>query len=209
MDYETSFDRVWQLFHRLEGEVVSTFASRKRYRYKIVRVKPGGVVRRAEQTGEWASESLVGRVYFQRTWERLAHVGVCDMEDRHAGFVAACFSRLPELDLWYANTGKGWDYRTLVILGDPASRDGVTGGSGPVSHARESSRVVSDPKICSGTPTIKGTRIMVGNILGMFHGGANTNKILEEYPWLSIEDVEAALEYSRVEMDREQPVAGS
>ena len=181
------FETVWQLLHCLEGELVSTFASRKRYRYKIARVKPGGVVRRAEQSGEWASESVVGRVYFQRTWERLAHVGVCDMEGRHAGFVAACFSRLPELDVWYANMGKGWDYRTFVILGDPASKYCITGGSGPVSHDWDPSRIVADPKICSGTPTINGTRIMVGNILGMFHGGSTAGKILEEYPWISVD----------------------
>ncbi len=30
--------------------------------------------------------------------------------------------------------------------------------------------IVADPKICAGKPTVKGTRIMVRNILGMMAG---------------------------------------
>jgi uncharacterized protein (DUF433 family) len=37
---------------------------------------------------------------------------------------------------------------------------------------------------------------MVKNILGMFAGGYTTERILEAYPELSREDVQAALEYA-------------
>ena len=94
MDFPAmDFKEVWQMLHRLEGEVVSTFASRKRHRYRIVKVLPDGVVRQAEGSAERkpeSRESMVGKLHFQRTWDRLAHVGVCGMETRHAGFVAAC-----------------------------------------------------------------------------------------------------------------------
>ena len=197
-----AFENVWQLLHRLEGEVVSTFSSRKRHRYRIVKIMPDGIIRRTEQSGQSAQEFnahdsntreiKVDKRYFKITWERLFRVGVCGMEARHAAFVAACFNRLPELGVWYANTGRGWDYRTLLVLGHPASGN-VSG-----SCDWDPSRIISDPKICGGTPTIKGTRVMVGNILGMFAGGYTAGRILESYPWLSMEDVEAAFEYSRV-----------
>ena len=38
--------------------------------------------------------------------------------------------------------------------------------------------IVVDPKICSGKPVIKGTRIMVKNILGMVAGGCGMDRIL-------------------------------
>ena len=37
--------------------------------------------------------------------------------------------------------------------------------------------IVVDPKICSGKPVIKGTRIMVKNILGMVAGGYAVDRI--------------------------------
>lgn len=38
--------------------------------------------------------------------------------------------------------------------------------------------IVVDPKICSGKPTIRGTRIMVKNILGMVAGGYTLDRII-------------------------------
>jgi uncharacterized protein (DUF433 family) len=58
------------------------------------------------------------------------------------------------------------------------------------------SRITVDPNICSGKPCIKGTRIMVKNILGMLAGGYSSERILEAYPELHWEDLFAALEYS-------------
>jgi uncharacterized protein (DUF433 family) len=56
--------------------------------------------------------------------------------------------------------------------------------------------IVADPEICGGKPTIKGTRIMVRNILGMMAGGYTVEKILAAYPELTQEMVLAALEYA-------------
>jgi uncharacterized protein (DUF433 family) len=52
--------------------------------------------------------------------------------------------------------------------------------------------IVADPNICGGKPTIKGTRIMVRNILGMMAGGYTVEKILSAYPELTAEMVFAA-----------------
>ena len=68
--------------------------------------------------------------------------------------------------------------------------------------------IVADPKICGGKPTIKGTRIMVRNILGMMAGGYTVEKILSAYPELTQEMVLAALEYAAAVIDEEQVVHG-
>ncbi len=56
-----------------------------------------------------------------------------------------------------------------------------------------SNRVVSDPNICSGKPTIRGTRILVSTLVGMAEGGYTVAQILAAYPELTEEDVRAAL----------------
>ncbi len=64
--------------------------------------------------------------------------------------------------------------------------------------------IVTDPNICGGKPTIKGTRIMVKNILGMMAGGYTVEKILSAYPELTEEMIRAALEYAAAVIDEEQ-----
>jgi len=53
-----------------------------------------------------------------------------------------------------------------------------------------------DPNICHGKPCIKGTRIMVSNILSQLAGGYNYEKIKQGYPELEDEHIQAALEYA-------------
>jgi len=67
-------------------------------------------------------------------------------------------------------------------------------------------RIVVDPNICSGKPTIRGTRIMVTNILGMVAGGYTRQQILEAYPELTPDDVTAALEYASHVVDEEKVI---
>ena len=65
-------------------------------------------------------------------------------------------------------------------------------------------RIVVDREICSGKPVIRGTRIMVKNILGMVAGGYTVDRILQAYPELGQEDVSAALEYAAQVVAEEQ-----
>lgn len=69
------------------------------------------------------------------------------------------------------------------------------------------SLIVVDPKICSGKPVIRGSRIMVKNILGMIAGGYTMDKILIAYPELTQATVQAALEYAATVIDEEQVIA--
>ena len=50
--------------------------------------------------------------------------------------------------------------------------------------------------VCHGKPCIKGTRIMVANILSLLAGGYDAPRILKNYPELTEEDIRAALEYA-------------
>lgn len=53
---------------------------------------------------------------------------------------------------------------------------------------------MSDPNVCAGKPTIRGTRIMVRNVIGMMRGGYDVDRVLDAYPELAREDVEACLD---------------
>lgn len=67
-------------------------------------------------------------------------------------------------------------------------------------------RISVDPKICSGKPCIRGTRIMVKNILGMIAGGYTIERVLEAYPELTREDVTEALNYASQVIDEEKVI---
>ena len=54
-------------------------------------------------------------------------------------------------------------------------------------------RVVCDPEILAGKPTIKGTRVSVALILNLVAHGATFAEILDDYPYLVEDDLKAAL----------------
>lgn len=58
------------------------------------------------------------------------------------------------------------------------------------------SRIVCDPAILVGKPTIRGTRISVELILNLLAQGMSYPKIFEEYPDLSKENIIAAIQYA-------------
>lgn len=57
-------------------------------------------------------------------------------------------------------------------------------------------RINIDPKILFGKPVFKGTRIPISIVLKMLRDGATFQKILDEYPRLTEDDIKAALDYS-------------
>lgn len=54
-------------------------------------------------------------------------------------------------------------------------------------------RITADPKILTGKPVIKGTRLSVEYILNLLGHGATTEEILQEYDGLVSEDIQACL----------------
>lgn len=67
-------------------------------------------------------------------------------------------------------------------------------------------RISVDPGVCSGKPCIRGTRIMVKNILGMIAGGYTIENVLGAYPELTREDVVEALDYASRVIDEDRVI---
>ena len=63
-------------------------------------------------------------------------------------------------------------------------------------------RIVIDPAVCSGKPCIRGTRIDISIVLDALAGGLSAEEIIEHYPHLQKEDIQAAMAYA-AELARE------
>ncbi len=59
-----------------------------------------------------------------------------------------------------------------------------------------SDRITIEPDVCNGKPVIRGTRITAQTVLEFLSAGDSIDDILEEYPNLTREDVQACLEYA-------------
>jgi uncharacterized protein (DUF433 family) len=56
-------------------------------------------------------------------------------------------------------------------------------------------RITFNPQVLADKPIIRGLRISVAMILELLAKGASTEEILEDYPELKPEDIQAALLY--------------
>ena len=65
-------------------------------------------------------------------------------------------------------------------------------------------RITVNPKIFGGKPIIRGHRIAVEHILGMLAAGDSAQAILESYPYLEPEDIQACLVFARRLVGRER-----
>ena len=66
--------------------------------------------------------------------------------------------------------------------------------------------IVVDPNVCHGKACIKGTRIMVSVILDNLAAGLSPDEVVDSYPSLNREAVQAAMTYA-AELARERAVA--
>ena len=57
-------------------------------------------------------------------------------------------------------------------------------------------RITINPEIFGGKPIIRGRRLAVEHVLGMFAAGDDFDTLLEGYPWLDREDIQACLAYA-------------
>ncbi|MBC6474121.1 MAG: DUF433 domain-containing protein [Hormoscilla sp. GM102CHS1] len=62
--------------------------------------------------------------------------------------------------------------------------------------------IVSTPGTCGGRPRIAGTRMSVQNIAIDYRAGMSPEKIVEEFPHLTLAQVYAALAYYHANKDR-------
>jgi uncharacterized protein (DUF433 family) len=62
-------------------------------------------------------------------------------------------------------------------------------------------RIVSDPAVLSGKPIIRGTRVPVYIVADLAAAGYTPEAIVDDYPDLTIEDVEAAISFAAMSSD--------
>jgi uncharacterized protein (DUF433 family) len=78
------------------------------------------------------------------------------------------------------------------------------GGAGTYTQTMSESRVVADHRIMGGVPCIRGTRIPVATVIGLFAQRQSVEEVLADYPQLSAEDVRAALEFAAAAVSERQ-----
>ena len=65
--------------------------------------------------------------------------------------------------------------------------------------------IVRDPKICAGVPVMKGTRIPLRIVLGSLAHGERPEKIVCEFPTLTLEAVWAAIAFAATSAEEDIP----
>ncbi len=73
--------------------------------------------------------------------------------------------------------------------------------------ANDSERIVCDPDVLGGKPTVRGTRVAVEHVLGMIAEGIGEDAICKSYPRLSREDVRACVSYAMAVVQQAHPSA--
>jgi uncharacterized protein (DUF433 family) len=67
-------------------------------------------------------------------------------------------------------------------------------------------RITIDPHVRSGKPCIRGTRITVGDIFDYLGGGMSIGEVLDDFPDLTAEDIQACFSFA-ADWDRRLIVA--
>jgi uncharacterized protein (DUF433 family) len=65
-------------------------------------------------------------------------------------------------------------------------------------------RITVNPAVMSGNPCIRGMRVTVANVLRLLAAGASRERILEAYPYLQNEDIDACLEYAALRVSEQE-----
>lgn len=57
-------------------------------------------------------------------------------------------------------------------------------------------RITIDPKVMHGKPSIRNMRFTVSQMLELIAGGMTFQEILDDYPYIEMEDIQACLNYA-------------
>ncbi len=69
-------------------------------------------------------------------------------------------------------------------------------------------RITFDPNVMGGKACIRGLRVTAGTVLGLMAAGRGPREILDAYPYLERQDIDAALAYAAWRLEeREVPLA--
>ena len=97
-----------------------------------------------------------------------------------------------------ADKRREWDpFRALRCCRSNSISPGSIWWQTVVMTANEAllARIVVDPAICFGKPTVKGHRIWVSLILDLLAAGSSVGEVIAEYPQLTEDDVRACIAY--------------
>lgn len=75
----------------------------------------------------------------------------------------------------------------------------------------QTDRIVIDPDILNGKPSIRGTRVSVQTVVEFLSSGDSLEEVLENYPALTRDDVLACLKFAASMMEHNfivEPVRG-
>ena len=64
------------------------------------------------------------------------------------------------------------------------------------------SRITVRPEQCHGRACIRGMRIRVIDILDMLAGGMTSKEILDDFPYLEVDDIKASLAYAATALNK-------
>lgn len=72
-------------------------------------------------------------------------------------------------------------------------------------------RIALDPGVRFGKPTVRGTRITVGDVLGCLAAGMSEDEVLTDFPLLKLDDIRACLAFAaererRLDLLRPRPL---
>ena len=62
-------------------------------------------------------------------------------------------------------------------------------------------RITVEPEQCGGRPCVRGMRVRVTDVLDLLASGLDHEHILEEIPYLELEDILACLRYASRNLD--------
>ena len=60
----------------------------------------------------------------------------------------------------------------------------------------DNERIEINPAICHGKPVVRGTRVLVSQILGALSGGDTIEDVLADYPSISADDLSAVFAFA-------------
>ena len=69
-------------------------------------------------------------------------------------------------------------------------------------------RITINPAQCGGRPCIRGMRMRVKDLLDLLAAGVSPEEILQDYPYLEKEDIQAVLEFAAAQSDHVMLRAG-
>ncbi len=69
--------------------------------------------------------------------------------------------------------------------------------------------ITIDPEVCNGRPCVRGKRIAVQSVLEFLAAGDSVDEILQSYPVLTRDDVQACLDFASRPMARNYTVVSA